>query len=117
MNIHCWIRGKLGITALQRKVTTLEQEVKVLTKTVEIQQGLIRECTSVSSDINFRHDQDSIVFVAGRYKKKDHVHLFNIKHESMNHLIDVLKDLDKTGRKGFFDEPLHMDIKTWIDRG
>lgn len=116
MGMLCWIKMKLGITTLEQKIVALEKDVKSLTKTVELQQGFIRECTSVSADVNFRHEQDSIVFVAGRYKKKDYVRLFKVQHDNMNYLIDVLKDLDKIGKKGFFDEPLNMNIKAWIDR-
>lgn len=118
-----WFKDKLGITMLEGIIEnlkaskeSLENDVKFLQDISQRHQDLIRNCTSVSSDISFRHDNDSIVFVAGRYKNKDYVKLFKVKHDNMNYLIDVLKDLDATGRKGFYDQPLSMDIEAWIDR-
>lgn len=118
-----WFKDKLGITMLEEVTEnlkaskeSLEKDVKFLQDIQQRHQDFIRNCTSVSSDINFRHDNDSIVFVAGRYKNKDYVKLFKVKHDNMNYLIGVLKSLDSTGRKGFYDQSLSMDIEAWIDR-
>ncbi|CAH9011483.1 hypothetical protein VP424E501_P0006 [Vibrio phage 424E50-1] len=34
----------------------------------------------------------------------------------MEHLVHVLRDMEESMGRGFYDVPLHMDVKGWIDR-
>ncbi len=123
-----WFKDKLrkwlGIDQLEkdnqdllRKVQSYKESNRHFQNRLDELDQLVKECTSVSADIHYHHKHDSIVFVAGRYRNRDYVKLFNVQHNNMNHMVDILKDMEQTNRRGFYDEPhLNMNIKGWIDR-
>ncbi len=118
-----WLEDKLGITQLKadneelgRKVQSYKESNRHTTDRVEKIYGMVREVTTVSSDIQYKHNQGSTIFVAGRYRDNDYVRLFNIQHKDMNYLIDTLKSMEDSMGRGYYDAPLNMDITAWIDR-
>ncbi len=118
-----WLEDKLGITQLKadneelsRKVQSYKESNRHTTNRVEKIYGMVREVTTISSDIQYKHTKGSTIFVAGRYRDNDYVRLFNIQHKDMNYLIDTLKSMEDSMGRGYYDAPLNMDITAWIDR-
>lgn len=116
-----WIKNKLrewlGVEDLHNKMKYLVVQESVHKGELHKLKEFMKGHNKVSADIHYKHQHDSIVFVAGRYRNRDYVKLFNIQHNSMSHLVDILKDMEQTNSRGFYDEPhLNMDIKGWIDR-
>lgn len=116
-----WIKNKLrvwlGVEELYKKTKYLVvQDAVHRGKLLKVQE-FMKDHNKVSADIHYKHQHDSVVFVAGRYRNRDYVKLFNVQHKDMNHLVDILKDMEQTNSRGYYDEPnLSIDIKGWIDR-
>lgn len=116
-----WFKNKLrkwlGIEEFCSKVKYLVVQDSINRDKLNNLQEFMTDHNKVSADIHYHHQHDSIVFVAGRYLNRDYVRLFNVQHDNMNHLVDILKDMEQTNSRGYYDEPhLNMDIKGWIDR-
>lgn len=118
-----WLKDKLGITGLELRNLELEQRVQSYKESnrhfqnrLDKLESLVRECSSVSSDIHMTHNKGGIVFVAGRYRNKDYVELFTVDDNTMPVLIDQLKHLEKDHTRGYYDAPFQCDMKLWLDR-
>lgn len=121
------LRGKLrdwlGISQLEKdlvkqqlKIQRLQSDLDIVESVVNTQASLLRDCTSVSSDIHMNHNKGSIIFVAGRYRNKDYVRLFNLDHDDMPQLIDQLKFMEEQHTRGYYDTPFQCDMSLWLDR-
>ena len=119
-----WLEDKIGITKLKQDIQELERKVGSykasnhhLQNQVNKVHDFVREATTVSADIQYKHSQGSTIVVTGRYRNNDYVNVFTVEHKDMNYIVDFLRDKERTMGRGFYDTPLHMDMKGWIDRG
>jgi 23S rRNA A2030 N6-methylase RlmJ len=118
-----WLEDKLGITKLrednlelQRQVQSHKASNKHTLDRVERIYSMMKSTTTVSADIQYKHSQGSTILVAGRYRDRDYVKLFNVQHKDMDHLVNILRDMEESMCRGYYDAPLQIDIKSWIDR-
>ncbi|QZI90048.1 hypothetical protein MYOV057v1_p0133 [Vibrio phage 184E37.1] len=119
-----WLEDKLGITELREDFRLLKSRQDGLQGSLRYNieeilevKNFVKEVTTVSADIQYKHSQGSTIVVTGRYRNNDYVNIFTVEHKDMNYIVDFLRDKERTMSRGYYDTPLHMDMKNWIDRG
>ena len=72
---------------------------------------VIKDRTDIHADIHYK--SNSQVIVCGRYRNKDYVQVYNIRHDDLAGLIDKLRHMEKYGHMARVDAP--PDIKAVFD--
>ena len=100
--IKLWIQDKIGITALQNEldehrlwISECETKSRFAVENSNEAVSIIKERTDVHVDVSYRRDKPTQAILAGKYKGRDYVRIFDIPADSMKHLLDQLVDMEK----------------------
>lgn len=99
-----WIKDKLGITALELKITLLTNQLIEQEKRVANQVASLKEYTRVDADVGIR--SNNTIILTGVYHRKAYVHFYDIGNGEFEHLVDMLKEYNKHALIRNIDAPL-----------
>ena len=97
------------------KIWNLPNYMSQIYSEVERLEKRIGERTTVHADINYRGTGSQII-VVGKYRNKDYVRAFNVRTESLSHLIDILSREEKGANVGHFDMIGGIDFSAVYDK-
>lgn len=66
-------------------------------------EALVRERTNIAVDVGFR--ECNHVIVLGRYKGADYIQSYSVQSDSLAHLVDQLKQMERFGNVRRIDAP------------
>lgn len=127
--IKDWWKRVTGVAALEMKIEKIQSDMGCFVKDIHAMNTdivhltysvnkcthIVKEQTSVSSDLH--HKEESLVMVAGRWRNNDYVRLYTIADESMDEIVNHLRCLEEHHGRGRHDPfTFGIDMKTFIDR-
>jgi len=105
-----WFRNLFYIVSNYRDdLTMLANGVDDCCKQVAIAERYIKKATKLHVNIAARPKDRTTVVVIGTYRGKDHVQVFGLRAESIDMVVNQLKELRRYAEGGCIDVPPNVD--------
>ncbi len=102
--ILSWIKSKLGITELERKVALQDVRIDAMRSYVEAHIKELNDLTRADVDVPVRRSNGSIV-LTGVYKGKGFVRFYDLEDWQFSEVLNIVKDMTKDRKLRNVDKP------------
>lgn len=69
---------------------------------------LIKARTEIHTDISYTRGGPNTIIICGRYRKRDYIEMFSIYDQHMDHLIRMLREMQRYGEVRHVDAPIEI---------
>lgn len=98
-----WLKKVIQVTG------NYDRDMRLLNKRISDMEAQLRSMTTLNADIAGRPGPENYAVMIGRFANHDYVRIHPLGHRDFGEMVKHLQELNRAGRVGRIDSPIHME--------